>query len=207
MRAFRLAFAPLLLVALTACTYGNHPWRLTQKDKVWLPVVTTEKVFDVAAAVASNETAPTWEPFPTYDLGIIEFKDDGTLWSPAQKELVVGKIREIAKSGATIVVYAHGWHHNAKVDDPNIVSFRNVLATIAAQQHVGMTCGDKNSAKNRSGRRLHRVARRIIDESGPDVVHDLGSQAHRTPDWRPLDSNGETPEWRRRATGSAARNR
>ena len=148
MRVTSLAFASSLLIALTACTYGGNPWRLKQTDKGWVPVETTDKTFDVAAAVAGKKAAPTWEPFPTFDLGIIEFKDDGTLWSPAQKHLVVEKIREIAKTGATIIVYAHGWHHNAKVDDGNIVSFRNVLATIASQQHVGMTCGDRNPTKN-----------------------------------------------------------
>jgi hypothetical protein len=144
----RLVFSSLLLVTLTACTYGGHPWRLEQTAGGWLPKQPPATAFDFEHPSADLATQ-TWEKFKTFDLGIVEFKDDGTVWSDAQQGMVVDRVREIAREGATIVVYVHGWHHNARVDDDNLVSFRRVLATIAAQRHVGMTCGDPTESNNR----------------------------------------------------------
>jgi hypothetical protein len=152
MRIRGLALFSLLLVVLTACTYGRDPWRLQKTTTGWAPQPLPNTPIELKdpkhppAALASQ----TWEQFDAYDVGIVEFKDDGSLWSEEQQRLVLDRIRSIvAKDAATIVVYAHGWHHNAKFDDDNLISFRKVLATIAAQRHIGMTCGVSNPDKNR----------------------------------------------------------
>jgi hypothetical protein len=153
MRVNRLAFASLLLLALTACTYGRDPWRLQKKGEVWTPQNPPATPFNLEDPKnpPAELAKQSWEHFDTFDVGIVEYDDKGKLWSPEQKRLVLDEINAaiLAKGAATIVVYAHGWHHNARVDDENIVSFRNVLGTIAAQQHVGMTCSDPNPDKNR----------------------------------------------------------
>jgi hypothetical protein len=90
----------------------------------------------VARAIAST----SWERFETFDVGIIEFKEHGGLWSQEQRDLVIDEIRRLANSrGVTLVVYAHGWHHSARWNDTNLVSFRRVLRFLA-KRPVGMRC-------------------------------------------------------------------
>src|SRR5881394_2106082 len=62
-------------------------------------------------------------------LGFVEFDDHGWLWDADQMRTVVKRIAdEDKKQALLIVVFAHGWKHNASFNDPNVVSFRNVLA-------------------------------------------------------------------------------
>jgi hypothetical protein len=146
-RVTRLALCSLLLAILTGCSYGRDPWRLQRTADGWIPQEPPTSPFSLEHPT-TKLASQTWEHFETFDVGIVEFKDEGSLWSTEQRRMVVDRIRDLAKEGATIIVYAHGWHHNASVNDDNLVSFRHVLATIAAQRHVGMTCGAPTNSKN-----------------------------------------------------------
>ena len=67
-----------------------------------------------------------------YLLGFIEFDDQGQLWNHKQMAAVVGKLQE--ESGTKeilMVVFAHGWKHNAAPGDTNIQTFRQVLAQLS----------------------------------------------------------------------------
>jgi len=74
----------------------------------------------------------TIETGSNYILGIIEFDDHGWLWSSNQMTAVIDRVsEEDTNNGALIVVFAHGWKHNASWDDANVQAFRGVLGELA----------------------------------------------------------------------------
>jgi hypothetical protein len=94
-----------------------------------------------ASDAAKSIAATTWEHYDSFDIGIIEFTEWGGLWGDAQRARVIQEVRRIAnEQGSTVVVYAHGWHHSARWNDTNLVSFRHVLRFLARQPQVGMHC-------------------------------------------------------------------
>ena len=95
---------------------------------------------DRGSLAARSLAVSSWEHFESFDVGIIEFREDGSVFSEQQRKTVLDNVRRLAfAKGATIVVYAHGWHHSARWNDTNLVSFRRVLRTLA-KQRVGMPC-------------------------------------------------------------------
>ncbi|MEO8380762.1 MAG: hypothetical protein ABI779_13950 [Acidobacteriota bacterium] len=73
-------------------------------------------------------SAPTWESTAAYDLGIIEMDDQGWLTNRSDAEHILEKLERTAAGQTTnIVVFVHGWHHNANPCDCNLASFRRVL--------------------------------------------------------------------------------
>src|SRR3954465_2238426 len=76
----------------------------------------------------------SWRSTASYDLGIIELDDQGWLWSRNDAAMVLEKIRaKTAEGPSTIVVFVHGWHHNAAEKDCNLESFKRVLDRLAAE--------------------------------------------------------------------------
>ncbi|PYQ27273.1 MAG: hypothetical protein DMF56_21095 [Acidobacteria bacterium] len=73
------------------------------------------------------------EKHPDFTLGIIEFTDEGLAWSSKQRHAVLDLLRsdEVTTTGAIIVVFVHGWKHNASICDDNVACFRRVLAGLA----------------------------------------------------------------------------
>jgi len=73
-----------------------------------------------------------------YTLGIIEYDSQGWLWNRKQQDDLINNIKDIKGAGSEnhdrnnviIVVYVHGWHHNARYGDPNLSDFRKQLETI-----------------------------------------------------------------------------
>lgn len=64
-------------------------------------------------------------------LGFVEFDDHGWLWDGAQMRAVVDRIAaEDKTNGVVIVVFAHGWKHNASWQDGNVNAFRGVLGEL-----------------------------------------------------------------------------
>jgi hypothetical protein len=76
-----------------------------------------------------------------YSIGIVEFDDQGVLLSEEQMWLVFNQLRMLADSGRdlSIVVYVHGWHHNADAADQDFASFSRLLAELAALEAVKAT--------------------------------------------------------------------
>lgn len=65
-------------------------------------------------------------------LGIIEFREDGLAFDKSQLDLIDNRLRETAKERPpVIVVFVHGWRHNASVCDENVTCFREILAALA----------------------------------------------------------------------------
>jgi len=76
------------------------------------------------------------EKAPAYSLGIVEFDDQGWFFDRADVERVLSMVKEEVKgNGATVVVFAHGWHHNAAANDGNLTKFKAALASIDELLH------------------------------------------------------------------------
>lgn len=81
-----------------------------------------------------------------YDLMFVEFDDQG-LQYPVQKvgtpaayqiNLAMERLSELMHTyeGVSVVVFVHGWNHNAKADDENVRTFRQLLNSAAALEEV-----------------------------------------------------------------------
>jgi pimeloyl-ACP methyl ester carboxylesterase len=71
-------------------------------------------------------------PGDRYWLGFIEFDDQGQLFDRRQMYAVLGQIAvESANDDFILVVFVHGWKHNAREGDDNIDHFRDVLQRLS----------------------------------------------------------------------------
>jgi hypothetical protein len=64
-----------------------------------------------------------------YELAIVEFDDQGRCYDRAQMDAVATRIGTwmTNEKDAIIVVFVHGWKHDARTDDTNLSAFQGVL--------------------------------------------------------------------------------
>jgi hypothetical protein len=74
-------------------------------------------------------------------LAIVEFDDQGRCYDRRQMQAVAGWIDGVADRDAIIVVFVHGWKHDARSDDTNLASFREVLAQAVAHEAADAGAG------------------------------------------------------------------
>lgn len=73
-----------------------------------------------------------------YRLGFVEFDDQGQLRHREQMQSVLDSFYPIAsKDDVLLVLFVHGWHHNAGPGDTNIQEFRKLLQKIARIENSG----------------------------------------------------------------------
>lgn len=116
--------ALVLAVTLGGCV-GNSQYRTSYQ-----PCTTTaEKSACERAALEENGD---------YLLGFVEFDDQGWLWDRKQADAVVDRLlaKDALESGLLMVVYVHGWRHNASFGDDNVASFRETLRRIHAFERL-----------------------------------------------------------------------
>jgi hypothetical protein len=81
----------------------------------------------------------------SYDLGFIEFDDQGYLFDREQKSAVMDRIRKIVASNNNVIMltFIHGWNHNAngEPESGNISSFRQLLAETAKENPSSRVVG------------------------------------------------------------------
>lgn len=65
----------------------------------------------------------------SFDLAIVEFDDQGLCYQRAQMDALQAKLDSL--KDAIIVLFVHGWKHDARSDDDNLVSFRTILGALA----------------------------------------------------------------------------
>jgi hypothetical protein len=74
---------------------------------------------------------------PRYTLGIVELDDQGWFVDRRQVKKVLDEAQKaVDQNGATLVVYVHGWHHNA--GSPNVEGFRQTLICVQQQVDSGV---------------------------------------------------------------------
>ncbi|BBL59222.1 hypothetical protein [Methylomonas koyamae] len=70
-----------------------------------------------------------------YALGFVEFDDEGCFYDARQAESVLHWLQNSSEP-QYVVVYTHGWHHNASDTDFNVRRFKDSLQSIK-QRHPG----------------------------------------------------------------------
>lgn len=76
-------------------------------------------------------------PENSYLLGIAEFDDQGEPWSPAQINSLVPRISQtVGNRPLLVVVFAHGWFHDADARDSNLLIFNQLLGYLQQQEGV-----------------------------------------------------------------------
>ena len=84
-----------------------------------------------------NVTNAVIEAAPAYNLGFVEFDDQGWFWEPKQKQAIEQMIRNVARIGqpagapVIMVVFVHGWKNNAAEDNGNVQTFKATLMQLA----------------------------------------------------------------------------
>lgn len=73
---------------------------------------------------------PADETTASKNLHVIEFSDDGELLDPNQLQALRQRISS-ADRAPELVIFVHGWHHNAKTTDDNFVTFQRFFAEMA----------------------------------------------------------------------------
>ncbi len=100
----------------------------------WVPIV-------VCAALLSCVPNRMYRPVSVerlagYTMAYVEFDDQGELWAPAQLYRALEAIREATTSedGAIVLLFIHGWNHNAAEGDPHVLGFQSILEQVAAEE-------------------------------------------------------------------------
>jgi hypothetical protein len=93
--------------------------------------------FDWESAGNGNRPcADKWQvsvarPVP-FSMNFVEIDEQGVLASRAQAEAAIANASAQEPEGSYVVVFVHGWHHNASTDDSNVQGFYNALASVSA---------------------------------------------------------------------------
>jgi hypothetical protein len=141
----------LFKVLPSACTLALFAIGCTSTE----PFRTSYAPYD--ASNPSSQKAVIESP-PGYNLGFVEFDDQGWFQNPKQLKTVEQMIRTEAGVGLTnnpqgiiILLFVHGWKNNAEYDNTNVVMFRNTLQDLsefeqfqtnhAARKVVGVYAG------------------------------------------------------------------
>jgi hypothetical protein len=127
-------------------------------------------------------------------IGFVEFDDLGHLRSPQTMGSVIGAISGIARRRSIlIVVFAHGWKHNANATDSNVKEFKRVLIHLSkadkslcagtsceGRQVVGVYLGWRGLSnrlepfKTLTFWRRKQVAHRVGGDGAAEVLAHLG---------------------------------
>ncbi len=71
-----------------------------------------------------------------YTLLVVEFDDQGTAYEAAQMLALQAELDRLQGLNAIILVFVHGWKHNARPLDPNLASFELVLEQTARAEQA-----------------------------------------------------------------------
>jgi hypothetical protein len=109
---------------------------------------------DLAGAKKAGKPSPCWENSlethparidqPEYNLFSVEFDDQGWLANSStghvpektQMTLLMDSLNQMTRDGHPLhlVIFVHGWHHSARPDDRNVISFRRLLEHAAVAE-------------------------------------------------------------------------
>jgi hypothetical protein len=102
------------------------------------------------AGIMPNAQHQTFHGFMTgasYELAIVEFDDQGRCYDRGQMDAVAQRLDSLAPNGEThgqdviLVVFVHGWQHDARSDDDNLTAFRVLLAKTAHHEQSTASTG------------------------------------------------------------------
>ena len=117
----------------------GDPWRAT-----W---ATNIRCDDATARIASIYEVSS--DSAKASIAIVEFDDQGYLMDPGLYIHILKKLEDIHnEKGALMVVFAHGWKHNADYSDDNLHEFEKMILRINRADRVRCE-GQKDCDRNR----------------------------------------------------------
>ena len=135
----------LLTIALTAVAAIGTVQKVSAQRT---SVVLMESVEPRTDFVPRNNCNPMPPRHQSFDLAVVDFRDDGSLREPTQLSNALSCIRTAGKTSQwlELVLFVHGWRHNSSWNDANFVEFRRLLQRLALREVEG-----------RAGRRIFGV--------------------------------------------------
>lgn len=141
--SFAIVAAVLASLALLGCARST-PYRYLAPEQTHGCKENWDLKIEECAAVTPEST-------PAYQLHFVEFDDQGWLApqsaqgqeakppygsASGQIEAVLAALKAATADGGgvNLVVYVHGWKHNAAFDDPDVLKFRRILSGVRAQE-------------------------------------------------------------------------
>ena len=110
------------LLLLTGCTTSNTPFHNAK------PLANN---CDESNKIECYESY--YQKFPEYDIAFAEYTERGNAFNTQWISNILKKIEQHEKdSGVVIVVFVHGWKHNANEEDTNLIDFKKALSAIAS---------------------------------------------------------------------------
>lgn len=79
---------------------------------------------------------------PDYDIAFIEFSERGNLMRRERLDQLLRYV-DAQESGAAIVVFVHGWKHNAHEEDLDVAKFRRALRSLATAPSISRVLGNR----------------------------------------------------------------
>ena len=163
------------LIAIFVGLFGCQTHQVFRKQ-VTPCQVTTPVTKDDPCKEHSIETyvEKSTRPDVPYSVFFVEFDDQGIAWEPAQMEILLSDLKakgdDKNSKGTVVMVFVHGWKHNAKFCDPNVACFREMVRTAALSDplnrevvgvYVGWHGRSLNEASDLSFFARKRVAERV----------------------------------------------
>ena len=71
-----------------------------------------------------------------YTRVVVEFDDQGCAYEARQMQTLIAELDRISGQRAIILVFVHGWKHNARTLDSNLASFEKILAQTARAEDL-----------------------------------------------------------------------
>ncbi len=87
---------------------------------------------------------------PGYARFIIEYDDQGCSYRRGQMDALIGELDSLAGQRPIILVFVHGWKHNAHARDPNLAAFEKVVADTARAETLATQAANSPSTAGQS---------------------------------------------------------
>lgn len=121
----------LLALAGSGCV-GHRGHRLPGAEVA----TSIEELAHAGKARLAEVEAHGVERHDEFALAFVEVDDQGELWDPRQADAAVALVEGAKADGALVVVFVHGWKHDARVCDENVACFREILRSLENQERL-----------------------------------------------------------------------
>lgn len=120
-----LGFILLLVFAMSAYKPPKNP------EQTLYRAAATQKDSLKSASYSSKEGSHQYN----YSLSFVELNDEGLFVEPAQVNRLLTDLQDkVRQTDTTILLYVHGWNHNASTSDTNVACFEELLKATAIMQ-------------------------------------------------------------------------
>lgn len=117
----------LLLLAFAVLSYmpPNNPEQILHR------ATATQSYSPKSGDRSANDGSPPY----SYSLSFVELNDDGLFVEPEQVDRLMADLQaKTDHADTTILLYVHGWNHNASTNDTNVACFEELLKATAIMQ-------------------------------------------------------------------------